>query len=663
MESEEYQNLMIHMDSLINGVALIDYETQEIIDVNATAANMIGRPKEQIIGHTCHKYICPGEWGNCPIRELKKTNDRSESRLLINGSKIVPILKTATVISRDGRPCIVESFIEISNIKNKEARLVKKLKIEKILSSISSLFVFSDDVDSSINKALEELSKICESSRSYIFLFNNDRTTMNNTYEYCKEGVSCQQEYIQELTVDRFPWWMSKLHSSETIHIRNVSALPYEASAEKEILEMQDIRSLVVFPMYMNNDLAGFLGFDNVVNTGERAEDINILRMATDIIGASLERKRSYDALKTSEDKYQNLVEKGNDGIIIIQDGLVRYGNQRMTDITGLSIKEEVGKTFIDFISPKYKELVQERYSKILSGEYVPSSYEIKIISKDGTEIPVDISPSAIEYEGRPADMAIIRDVTERRKTEDAMLNAKIAAEAANRTKTEFIANMSHELRTPLNSIIGFSDVLSRENYGELNENQKKYISTVLKNGKHLLNIINDILAVSSIEAMKMKLHNNDFVITDTIYEVERLMAPIASEKDIDLIFNIDIGKSTIKADVVKFKQILYNLVNNAIKFTDQGGTVMIRGKISEDFVHISVKDNGIGIPPGDQDQLFNPFYRVGPSTNRGNGGSIGLGLAVVKRFVEMQGGEVWVESEVGNGSTFIFTIPTEPLK
>ncbi|WP_440951698.1 sensor histidine kinase [Methanococcoides sp. FTZ1] len=246
----------------------------------------------------------------------------------------------------------------------------------------------------------------------------------------------------------------------------------------------------------------------------------------------------------------------------------------------------------------------------------------------------------------------------ENEKAMDAMLHAKIEAENANRTKTDFISNMSHELRTPLTLIIGFSDILDSEHYGALNEDQKKYTSSVLKNANHLLELITDLLDFSNVEIGTMELHINDFSPADTIDEIEALMIPIASEKDIDMTYNIDIQVPAINADVIKFKQILYHLVSNAIKFTDQGGSVVIGGRVSDESLHIFVKDTGVGISPENMDKLFNPFYQVDASSTRGYGGT-GLGLALVRKFVEMHGGDVWVESELGKGSTFTFAIPT----
>jgi signal transduction histidine kinase len=208
--------------------------------------------------------------------------------------------------------------------------------------------------------------------------------------------------------------------------------------------------------------------------------------------------------------------------------------------------------------------------------------------------------------------------------------------------------------------IIGFSDLLCSENYGSLNEQQKKYISTVLNNGNHLLKLINDLLDFSNIETGEMELHINEFRVSDAIDEIEALMIPLSKKKDIDLTCTIEIEKPTIKADMLKFKQILYNLVNNSIKFTGPGGAVTIGGKISDRSVDLFVKDIGIGISPEDQEKLFKPFFQVDSSSSREYEGT-GLGLALVKKFVEMHGGEVWVESQPGKGSTFGFSIPTDP--
>jgi len=362
--------------------------------------------------------------------------------------------------------------------------------------------------------------------------------------------------------------------------------------------------------------------------------------------------------LRQSEEKFRTIFESANDAIYLTNlNGQFLEVNQVACDRLGYSRSEllQMGPKDIDSFDDVAQ--VENRINQMLQHGHL--LFETITVRKDGSTIPVEVNIRLIDYMGGKAILGISRDITKHKQAVEAMLQAKMLAEDANRIKSEFIMNMSHELRTPLNSIIGFTDVICSENFGALNEYQKKYTSTVLRNGKNLLNIINDIISISNIETGKMKLHINEFFVSDVIDEVEALMIPIASQKDIDLTCNIDIEIPTIKADTIKFKQILYNLVSNAIKFTDQGGSVTIGGKISEDLVHISVKDSGIGISPEDQNKLFTPFFQADSSTTREYGGT-GLGLALIKKFVEMHSGKIWVESEVGKGSIFTFAIPME---
>jgi len=370
------------------------------------------------------------------------------------------------------------------------------------------------------------------------------------------------------------------------------------------------------------------------------------------------ESKEADKLLRQSEEKFRTIFESANDAIYLTNlNGQFLEVNQVACDRLGYSRSEliQMGPKDIDSFDDAAQ--VEDRINQMLQHGHL--LFETITVRKDGSTIPVEVNIRLIDYMGGKAILGISRDITKHKQAVEAMLQAKMLAEDANRIKSEFIMNMSHELRTPLNSIIGFTDVICSENFGALNEYQKKYTSTVLRNGKNLLNIINDIISISNIETGKMKLHINEFFVSDVIDEVEALMIPIASQKDIDLTCNIDIEIPTIKADTIKFKQILYNLVSNAIKFTDQGGSVTIGGKISEDLVHISVKDSGIGISPEDQNKLFTPFFQADSSTTREYGGT-GLGLALIKKFVEMHSGKIWVESEVGKGSIFTFAIPME---
>jgi signal transduction histidine kinase len=228
--------------------------------------------------------------------------------------------------------------------------------------------------------------------------------------------------------------------------------------------------------------------------------------------------------------------------------------------------------------------------------------------------------------------------------------------EAASRHKSEFLANMSHELRTPLNAIIGFSEVLAERMFGEVNAKQAEYLQDILESGRHLLSLINDILDLSKIEAGRMELEPADFHLPSAIDNALILVRERATRHGITLGRHIDEGLGTIRGDERKVKQVLLNLLSNALKFTPEGGRIEVRAALHEGRAEVSVADTGVGIAPEDQEAVFEEFRQVGTADKKVEG--TGLGLALSQKFVELHGGRIWVESEVGRGSTFTFTLP-----
>jgi len=229
--------------------------------------------------------------------------------------------------------------------------------------------------------------------------------------------------------------------------------------------------------------------------------------------------------------------------------------------------------------------------------------------------------------------------------------------EAANRHKSEFLANMSHELRTPLNAIIGFSEVLQEKLFGELNEKQAEYTDDILTSGRHLLSLINEILDLSKVEAGRMELELATFDLPLAIDNARTFVRERATRHGITLDVKIDERLGDIVGDERKIKQILLNLLSNAVKFTPEGGRVGINARQTNGTAEISVTDTGIGIAPEDQPKIFEEFRQVGTDYAHKVEGT-GLGLTLAKKFVELHGGRIWVESEVGKGSTFVFTLP-----
>ena len=667
-------------------------------------------------------------------------------------------------------------------IKSKES-IRHKLEIEELLLEISNMFIVPVNLERDINVALEKIGLLCGAGRSYIFLIRENGTTIDNTHEWCAEGVEPQINNLQNIPCDVFSWWMEKLSNDEIIHITNVSALPPEAAAEKELLGSQGIKSLIVLPLYVSGKLAGFMGMDNVINTGNWGkDDVSILRIAVNLIGMGIQRKMAEKAIHAGEEIYRSMFQNAANLILLVdKNGIIVDCNFRVEELLGYRQDELTGQTISSIIFSDYLPKLQEASEEVdnrgfsfnkeyrmtrkdgkpvdvnvnssglkdENGDYVQIIYIIEdigerkkaekmlkesegryrslfqnngavtmLIDPDTGDI-LDANPAACSYYGyasekmlslniadinifpkeqilegleqaKSRDMnhlyfthrlangmlrdvenysypilinekkflyAIISDITDTKKTQDELVRAKMEAEVANQAKSEFLASMSHELRTPMNSIIGFSDMLLTQNFGSLNEKQLRYVSNISVSGGHLLKLINDVLDLSKVEAGKMELNVEKFSIPHSVSEVKALLTPLASKKSIQILSTFDDDLTTIKADRTKFNQILYNLMDNAIKFTPEGGHVIVEARVGEDGAKITIKDTGVGISEEEAQKVFQPFTQLENSEYEKKVGT-GLGLSLVKKFVEMHAGRIWVESEFGKGSKFIFTIP-----
>ena len=326
-------------------------------------------------------------------------------------------------------------------------------------------------------------------------------------------------------------------------------------------------------------------------------------------------------------------------------------------------------KAFLDYMGSKLEELVgHESENLLMMYEEDSSKSFIRKTLKSGTEELGEVNTPdervwmiraniIMDEDGRITGVLQTGlDITAHKRSEERLLQAKLEAEAANRTKSEFLANMSHELRTPLNSIIGFSDILLERIVGELNEKQLRYVNNISASGKHLLELINDILDLSKVEAGKMELHYSEFSINSVFEEVRAVFVPLPQKKALEITFNVE-SVTTLEADRGRLIQVLYNLVSNAIKFTPDGGKIAVLCKKSGSIALISVMDTGIGISSENQRKIFQPFTQIDASASRQYCGTW-LGLALVKKIANLHKGDIWVESDIGKGSTFVLAIP-----
>ncbi|WP_229392366.1 CHASE4 domain-containing protein [Methanosarcina sp. DH2] len=379
-----------------------------------------------------------------------------------------------------------------------------------------------------------------------------------------------------------------------------------------------------------------------------------LYRLSREINGMLNEIYLAEQELKAQEREKKVLLDSLNELVVFVNPEMrIIWANKAALKHMQVSLEKAVGiflKATPDTSSPlvEYPQLEQV----FMTGEKKSGEFT----SKDGRIWFFQAIPVADENGKIIGVMETCRDITESKKAEQ-LLHEKQIAEVANRTKSEFLANMSHELRTPLNSIIGFSDLLYEKVYGEINEKQIKAVGNISRSGKHLLNLINDILDLSKVEAGKLELDYKEFELAGKLSTIKNLLSPIADRKRIEIKIDVDKNLTTIRADEARFVQILYNLLDNAIKFSQESGLVKVEAKKKGDLVEIMVKDNGIGIKAEDQHKLFKPFSQVDPFSSKKFQGT-GLGLALVKQIVNLHGGSVWFSSKIGEGSTFAFTIP-----
>ena len=445
--------------------------------------------------------------------------------------------------------------------------------------------------------------------------------------------------------------------------IPDVTALPDfpRARAGEDI----GVRAGFAVPLLAGQDVVGVLEFlsPHVLPVDQRLLDL-VAQVGTEL-GRVAERKRAEDALRHSEERTRSILAAANDAFIgMDEDGLITDWNRSAELIFGWSRSEILGRRLVDaIVPPGYRAAHLEgmaRFRETGEGPVLGKRLELPAMHRDGREFPAELSIWHSATGKRQLFNAFVQDISERKRTEQALAIARDQAMEASRLKSQFLATMSHEIRTPLNGVIGLADLLLDT---DLQPEQRPYAEGLRSAGEALLGVINDILDFSKIEAGKLELEEVDFDPRHLVDEVVHLLAPSAHAKDLEIvgICSPDVPPA-LRGDPGRLRQILVNLTSNAVKFTDQGEVVVRVERVGEGTpdwvtVQLEVADTGIGIDPSDQAHILEPFSQADASTTRRYGGT-GLGLAISRQLAEAMGGSMNLESRPGHGSTFRVIVP-----
>ncbi|MFW6457107.1 MAG: PAS domain S-box protein [Planctomycetota bacterium] len=665
---EEEEELRTTLHSI--GIGLITTDTDDhIARMNPVAAGLTGWKPKDAIGQPLRQVFNivdtdTGETPIDPVADILVTDspaepDRGTCLVTRDGSRHRIAHCTTPIRQDDGQQRgVVILFRDVTEEHQQQQELKHRAAFERLIINISSDFVGTklDDLNYLIDDSLARIGQFTGADRAYVFAMRDKGTRMDNTHEWCAEGIEPEYDHLQDLPASAFSWWTSQLEEGNTVHLASLDDLPPEASETKKLLEAQDIQSLITVPMMLGDRLIGFLGFDAVRKPKEWTEnDRDLLRTVGNIFAQARDRVRTQEDLQKSERKFRKIFNHANDAIYLLkitEDGLPgRFVevNDVACERLGYTRRDFANMTPLDIDSDEDKEPKKAVVQKMLEdGE---TAFEVKHDTKDGSTITVEINAHPIDIDGEMHVLSIARDITQRKRAEEERLKTQ---------KLESLGTVAGGIAHDFNNML--MGVFGNIELAQMELPESHNASSFLKDAHGALqqarNLTSQLLTFARGGSPILDTVNIRRVIRDTV-KFNLRGSKIKAHCDVPE------NLHDVEADEGQIGQVISQLTINSKQAMPEGGNIYVDATnvsdpdpneqhgLSGDYVRISIRDEGPGIPEECRDQIFDPYFTTKDDAT-------GLGLAIAHSIVDQHGGRLEIESSSENGTTMAALLPAK---
>ena len=581
------------------------------------------------------------------------------------------VLKPTYRVEKDANERITKfigTVLDITERKRAEAELeyLQKL-LEKVIHAGKNITSITD-LDTCLREIHQNITVNLGFERVGLFLYDAEKNAIQGTYGTDRNGQRVKNDWFLEIVNDQSDWQVA-LQNPNGIKVTTDYEKEYPSSPNNE---MRGVKQHIMLAAWAGDAPVALIAVDNLITKKPiTPADIEAIQLFAGYAGLAIQNARLHSglealveertmALRKSEKSLQLFLDTANDLIQSLDEsGHYIYVNQSWCRTLGYTFEEAESLNMLQVVDKEYHEHCMKIFEGFMK-DGKSQILEVGFRTKSGSLVIVEGSISIqVRNDGKRVTNGFFRDITGRKQAEIAMRKANLEMEQALRMKDEFLANMSHELRTPLNAVLGLSESLLEETIGPINQRQEKYLQTINESGKHLLELINEILDLAKIESGKIQLNIHKVDIHKICEATLQIVEHLAKKKSQKIHLEIDDKVRFIQADERRLKQMIVNLLSNGIKFTQEGGEIGIKvySEPALNVVNIQVWDTGIGIPQSDLARIFQPFIQLNSGLAREASGT-GLGLTLVEQMARLHGGSITVNSQSGKGSSFTISLP-----